>query len=169
MEFNDINEVSAILGISSVDIKPLKQIRKEIKLLKSLWDYIDIIKSNIDNWKKTPWTKIDIELMEFETKMFAKELKSFDKDIRQCDAFIGAENLVKNIISSLKSVSELRNPAIRWRHWNELMQTTGVNLALGEQTKLEDLLALNLHQFEEEVVLYQLISTDNFLKLLIQG
>lgn len=153
---NDINEISTVLGTTSADNKPLKQIHKEIKLLKNLWDYIDIIKSTIDHWKKTKWTKIDIELMEFETKMFAKELKSLDKDIRQCDAFIGAESLVKNIISSLKSVSELRNPAIRTRHWNELMATTGVVLDLGEHTLLEDLLALNLHQFEEEVVLSKL-------------
>ena len=42
------------------------------------------------------------------------------------DAFVGLDNTVKNMITSLRAVSELQNPAIRDRHWQQLMQATQV-------------------------------------------
>ena len=35
---------------------------------------------------------------------------------------IGLENVVKNMLTSLRAVTELQNPAIRERHWQQLMQ-----------------------------------------------
>lgn len=74
----------------------------------------------------TPWKKIDVENMEMECKKFAKELRGFDKEIRGWDTFIQIEGTIKNMLTSLRAVTELQNPAIRERHWKQLMQTTKV-------------------------------------------
>lgn len=55
------------------------------------------------------------------------------------------------MVTSLRAVGELQNPAIRDRHWFQLMQATQVKFIMSDETKLADLLALNLHMFEEEV------------------
>ena len=53
--------------------------------------------------------------------------------MRAWDAFGGLDSLVKNMITSLRAVSELQNSAIRDRHWQQLMQATGVrNIVLYE-------------------------------------
>ena len=36
----------------------------------------------------------------------------------------GLENVVKNMLTSLRAVTELQNPAIRERHWQQLMQVS---------------------------------------------
>ena len=54
--------------------------------------------------------------------------------MRAWDAFSGLDSTVKNTMTSLRAVSELQNPAIRERHWQELMQATQVGL---EKKKLE--------------------------------
>ena len=46
---------------------------------------------------------------------------------------------------------ELQNPAIRDRHWQQLVTATKVNFVMSEETTLADLLNLNLHNFEDEV------------------
>ena len=46
--------------------------------------------------------------------------------MRAWDAYIGLENVVKNMLTSLRAVSELQNPAIRDRHWQQLMAATKV-------------------------------------------
>ncbi|KAF0298099.1 Dynein beta chain, ciliary [Amphibalanus amphitrite] len=121
-----------------------------------------------------------------------------DKEVRAWDTYLELEATVKNMLTSLKAVSELQNPAIRTRHWKQLMVATkvghrggrcglageeerggasavggpvggasvsGVAAALSrlaeggddvkfvmdENTTLADLLALNLHEFEDEV------------------
>ena len=48
------------------------------------------------------------------------------KETRTCEAYVALERTVKNMLTSLKAVSELQNPAIRERHWLQLMKTTKV-------------------------------------------
>lgn len=72
--------------------------------------------------------------------------------MRAWDTYTGVENVVKNMITSLRAVAELQNPAIRDRHWQQLMQATGVKFVMDEAMTLSDLLSLNLHNYEDEVM-----------------
>ena len=64
--------------------------------------------------------------MDLDCKKFAKDVRSLDKEMRAWDAYLGVESTVKNMITSLRAVSELQNPAIRERHWQQLMAATQV-------------------------------------------
>lgn len=52
---------------------------------------------------------------------------ALDKEMRSWEAFLALEKTVKNTLTSLKAVSELQNPAIRERHWHQLMTSTKVS------------------------------------------
>jgi len=56
-----------------------------------------------------------------------QDIRSLDKEMRAWDAFTGLDSLVKNMVTSLRAVGELQNPAIRDRHWEQLMQATQVS------------------------------------------
>lgn len=43
--------------------------------LQQLWDYVNIVQSCIEDWKLTPWRKVDVENMDIECKKFAKEIR----------------------------------------------------------------------------------------------
>jgi len=58
--------------------------------------------------------------------MFRVNLE-LDKETRAWDLYARIEAQVRNMISSLRAVSELQNPAIRDRHWQELMAETRVS------------------------------------------
>ena len=77
----------------------------------------------------------------------------FVLETRAWDAYSGLDSLVKNMMTSLRAVVELQSPAIRDRHWQQLMTATGVRFEMGEDTTLADLLALQLHRVEDEVCL----------------
>lgn len=64
--------------------------------------------------------------MDIDCKKFSKDIRSLDKEMRSWDAFTGLDSSMKNMITSLRAVNELQNPAIRDRHWHELMQATKV-------------------------------------------
>lgn len=82
--------------------------------------------TSFDDWKTTKWKDINVEQMDIDCKKFAKDVRSLDKEMKTWDAFVGLDNTVKNMITSLRAVSELQNPAIRDRHWQQLMQATQV-------------------------------------------
>ncbi len=147
----ELDESSRLFEVQIPDFKQIKQCRKEVKMLKTLWDYNNIVNSTFDDWKKTKWREINADAMDAECKKFAKEMRSLDKEMRAWDAFGGVEADVKNMMTSLRAVTELQNPAIRERHWQELMKATGVVFSMNEGTTFKDLLDLNLHNFEDEV------------------
>ncbi|VEN40996.1 unnamed protein product, partial [Callosobruchus maculatus] len=160
-EMKGIHESGSLFEVNVPDFKILRQCRRDLRLLKQLWDYVHIVHSCVDDWKTTAWRKIDVENMDIECKKFAKEVKMLDKEMRVWDTYIGLESTVKNTLTSLKAVGELQNPAIRERHWDQLMTSTKhlaalpteftTRIVMDANTTLADLLELNLHECEEEV------------------
>ncbi|XP_055971730.1 dynein axonemal heavy chain 17 [Sorex fumeus] len=140
-----------LFEVSVPDYKQLKACHRETCLLKELWDMIFTVNTSIEDWKTTQWKDINVEQMDIDCKKFAKDVRQLDKEMKSWDAFVGLDNTVKNMITSLRAVSELQNPAIRERHWQQLMQATQVKFEMSEETTLADLLQLNLHRFEDEV------------------
>ncbi|KAI5737346.1 hypothetical protein M8J76_012600 [Diaphorina citri] len=148
---NKLMEQAALFEINKPDFKALANARKDLKMAKLIWDYILVIQGWMLDWKETLWKKIDSEAMDMELKKFTKELRTLDKDLRNWDIFLQLESEIKNMIAALKAVTELQNPAIRDRHWEELMSVTKVKFSIDDSTTLKDLLDLELYKFEEEV------------------
>lgn len=48
--------------------------------------------------------------------------------IRDEEVFKGLDNMVKNFLVSVPLVADLRSPAMRDRHWQQLMEATKVRL-----------------------------------------
>ncbi|XP_075225795.1 dynein beta chain, ciliary-like [Lycorma delicatula] len=146
-----LNEQSVLFEVIVPEFKLVKILRKELKMVKILWDYILVVRSWIEEWEQTQWKKIDSETMDMELKKFAKDIRTLDKEMRNWDIYIRLETVIKNMITALRAVTELQNPAIRDRHWKQLMAATKVTFVIDESTTLADLLALNLYKYEEEV------------------
>jgi dynein heavy chain, axonemal len=144
-DMSAINESGSLFEVNVPEFKLLKQCRRELKMLKvsfiqrdcenswnmklylqQLWDYVFIVQTCIEDWKTTPWRKIDVENMDIECKKFAKDVRLLDKEMRVWDTYIQLEATVKNMLTSLRAVGELQNPAIRERHWQQLMCSTKV-------------------------------------------
>ena len=71
--------------------------------------------------------------------------------MRKWHAYLGLDTTVKNMITSIRAVGELQNPAIKERHWDQLVAATKVRFTMSDEVTLADLLSLNLHNFEDEV------------------
>ncbi|XP_032136134.1 dynein heavy chain 9, axonemal isoform X1 [Sapajus apella] len=146
-----ISESANLFEVNIPDYKQLRQCRKEVCQLKELWDTIGMVTSSIHAWETTPWRDINVEAMDFECKQLARHIRNLDREVRAWDAFTGLESTVWNTLSSLRAVAELQNPAIRERHWRQLMQATGVSFTMDKDTTLARLLQLQLHHYEDEV------------------
>ena len=125
-EMKALYEAADLFEVTVPEFKQLKACRREIKLLKNLWDLITLVQSSFNDWKTTLWSDINVENMELECKKFVKDIRGLDKEMRAWDAFTGMESSVKNMVTSLRAVGELQNQAIRDRHWEQLMQATQV-------------------------------------------
>jgi len=150
-EMNSLQKAADLFMVKLPEYKQLKACRKELALLKQVWDMIFLVRSQFEEWEQTNWQQVNVESMETECKKLVAEIRALDKESRAWEAFNGIDSKVKNMITSLSAVGLLQSPAIRDRHWQQVMNTTGVKIEMSSKTTLADLLALNLHEFEDEV------------------
>ena len=141
---NQLYESAGLFEVTVPEFKQLKACRRDTIMLKSLWDMIFLVQSSFADWETTLWASINVEQMDMDCKKFVKDIRSLDKEMRAWDAFTGKDTVlyhlhsksivyllgldatVKNMVTSLRAVGELQNPAIRDRHWLQLMQATQV-------------------------------------------
>lgn len=119
-------KAAGLFEVTIPEFKQLKACRKEICMLKTLWDQIELVRSSFLDWNTTLWSDINVENMEIHCKKFVKDIRTLDKEMRAWNAFSGLDSMVKNMVTSLRAVGELQNQAIRDRHWEQLMQATQV-------------------------------------------
>eukprot|EP01135_Chromosphaera_perkinsii_P008680 Nk52_evm13s1444 gene=Nk52_evmTU13s1444 len=150
-EAKELGQSAALFEVSVTEYKQLKQCRKEMPMLKALWDVIGFIQCMFKDWTTTLWNDINVDNMDMECKKVVKDMRGLDKEIRAWEAYTAIDSEVKNMMTSLRSVGELRNPAIRDRHWAQLTKATGVKFTMTDSTNLNDLLSLQLHKFEDDV------------------
>jgi dynein heavy chain len=155
-EMSELERKSTLFVVRLPEYKQLRACRKELSLLKSLWDTVFVVRYQFEKWATTPWTDVDVEAMEMDCKKLIKDIRLLDKDTRAWEAFNGVDAEVKNMVVSLSAVGLLQSKAIRKRHWEQVMVATGVQIDMGpnsvaEKTTLKDLLSLHLHEYEEEV------------------
>eukprot|EP00741_Cyanophora_paradoxa_P004754 tig00000828_g4612.t1 len=131
--------------------RQLEECREELVMCKELWDAASMVLGQVEEWKGTLWNDINTEFMDEETKKFVKEIRALDKRARGYDAYSGLETVVKNFLTVLPMISDLRHPSMRDRHWSQLMEETHVHFEMTEDFKLADLLSLELHNHVEAV------------------
>ncbi|CAM9220355.1 unnamed protein product [Bubo scandiacus] len=124
----------------------LEMLEKEMSLMQ---ESAKLFESSIDVWTKTHWRQINVEQMDVQLRRFAKEMQSLDKEVHSWDVYRGLELKMKNLMSSLRAILELQNPAEG--HCYQVMNVTGVRLLVAEDITLTDLLRLQLHKVEDEV------------------
>uniref|UniRef100_S4RSK5 Dynein heavy chain linker domain-containing protein n=1 Tax=Petromyzon marinus TaxID=7757 RepID=S4RSK5_PETMA len=146
-----LQESAALFEVGVPDFKALRLCRREASQLKSVWDLASFVRTSIDDWTGTQWRQINVDHMDSELRCFTKEVRTLDKEVRAWDVYAGLDALVRNMLTSLRAVTELQNPAIRDRHWLQLMGALQVTLEMCDDTTLAELLALQLHRVEEEV------------------
>ena len=151
LEVAELKSQASLFEVEVPDLEMINQCRLENGMLKILWDYIFFVRTSIEEWKTTAWKDIDVENMDMECKKFVKDIRGLDKTMRAWHAYLGLDTTVKNMITSIRAVGELQNPAIKERHWDQLVQATKVKFTMSDEATLADLLSLNLHNFEDEV------------------
>lgn len=69
----DLYKAAGLFEVNIPEFKQLKACRKEICMLKTLWDQVELVRSSFENWNTTLWSDINVENMEIECKKFVKD------------------------------------------------------------------------------------------------
>ena len=131
-------------------VKQADAIKGEMGNMKMLWDHISVCQSTFTRYLANTWEKTDPFEMEDEVKKNMKTLKDMKVD-KRANAYLGILEEIKKWLIFLPLISELRDPAMRERHWNAIRNKVKVNFIVDEKLLLQDVYALNLGDYKEDV------------------
>jgi dynein heavy chain len=134
----------------SPSVKLMQLGREDVTSMRSLWEFEQLRIHQTEQFLVVRWGNVVAAEMEDEIKALFKKLKEVKVD-RKCDAYLGIQDVVKKWVTFLPLAGELRDPAMRTRHWTQLMELCGKSITVTPDILLRDMWNLELHKFSEAV------------------
>jgi dynein heavy chain len=134
--------------------RTMKEIEDLLSEFMLLWEGNMKVVQTIDDAKRIIWQHLDPEALEDSAKGLVQFLRKLPKSVRGSDAFQGLDRHVKEFVITCPIIASLRSPAMRDRHWQELMEIVKQQFVLPSNQPnmpLKQLLELNLHKHANEV------------------
>ena len=102
------------------------KVKKDYEGMEALYKLYEKQKNARDSWSKTLWVDLDPQQLLEGMEQFIKEFRKMPKHIRQLNVGQALEAIMKTFKNSVPLFVELKNEAMRERHWEELMNKTGI-------------------------------------------
>ena len=119
-----------------------------------MWDCDIKVNTVIDTAKQTTWAALDPEAFEESAKALVQAVRRLPKSVKGADCFKGLDRVAKEFLNACPLITSLRSPAMRERHWYELMDVVNKQFTLPAENPnmlLKDLLELDLYNVANEV------------------
>jgi dynein heavy chain len=118
--------------------------------MKVLWDHISECQQEFSGYLVNTWEKTSPFEMEDDVKKLMKTLKEMKVD-KRANAYLGLLDEIKKWLIFLPLISELRDPAMRDRHWDAIRTKSKSNFVVDDKLILQDIYSLNLQDIKEDV------------------
>ena len=153
-EATNINEEQTLFDVEPAEFLALHECRTRLVSLKWVWDTIAHTRATFNNWLTTPFCEVNIHYLTEEVSKLQKVLRC-PTSVKKWPCYEGIQHDVKEIARALPILHDIKDEALRDRHWKDLLRETGQNAAAinirSTSCSLQDLLKLKLHDHAEIV------------------
>ncbi|XP_066582837.1 dynein axonemal heavy chain 10 [Prorops nasuta] len=139
-----------LFDLTPADYSSLTKMKKEMEGMQRLLDLYKRQKNARSDWARTLWADLNPQQLLDGMDAFIKELRSFPRAVRKLEMGQSLDAIMKNFKNSVPLFVELKNEAMRERHWMELMKQTGRFFDMTpDRFTLENMFAMELGKYEE--------------------
>ncbi|KAI8825885.1 dynein heavy chain and region D6 of dynein motor-domain-containing protein [Fimicolochytrium jonesii] len=125
----------------------LHELETEVKELDKIYTLYTEVKEAISSWSTTLWANLDVSILTKGMETFALRLKKLPKELKQLAPYNVVAEKIVTFKDSIPLFADLKNEALRQRHWKKLMEITGKTFDMNPETfTLEKLFGMNLHE-----------------------
>lgn len=156
---NRLNRVKAELinaqNLFNLDVKPyplLQQTQGELDQLDRIYGLYIQFKEFQENMSSMLWGDLDIAALQRGAEDFEKQARKFPKELKEIYTFKMVEAKLLNFKEALPLVVNLKNDAMKSRHWQKLMDVTGVTFDVSlKGLTLGNIFAMELHNYTAQI------------------
>ncbi|KAJ3336288.1 Dynein heavy chain 10, axonemal, partial [Gonapodya sp. JEL0774] len=130
----------------------LYEVESEMKALQEIYDLYVEVRNSIQQWSATLWANLDINVLTKGMEAYSVQLRKMGKELKQLPPYNVVAEKIISFNDSIPLYSDLKNEALRERHWKKLMEVTGQVFDMNpDHFTLEKLFAMNLHQYKDQL------------------
>ncbi|KAI9190457.1 hypothetical protein H9P43_001891 [Blastocladiella emersonii ATCC 22665] len=129
----------------------IEEAKADIDMKTSLWKSFRDWETLTREWDLSPFDKINTEEMSGHINGYLKVIYNLDKGLPPNDVVPKLKAMVEAYRGMFSTIVDLRNPALKSRHWDKIQETIGKPIARDETLTLAVLREANVFKFREEI------------------
>ena len=110
----------AIFDLDAPNMKQVEDTEREIALLEDIWGVDKAFKEKWTRWKDGKFGDLDVSSMETSALQFKKKVMKLGRSIKRWKVHAMVKDQIEQFLKTLPLITDLRNEAMRDRHWSEL-------------------------------------------------
>jgi dynein heavy chain len=148
----ELLDAQQLFNLPLVTFDSLGQMHKEIQRLNVIFELYVAQRKAREGWSATLWAHLDLAVLEEGIGQFATKARRFPPEIKQIPLSRQLEATINEFKNSLPLIQDLKNEALRPRHWKQLMAVTGKTFDMKPDTfTLANIFEMQLHNFAEKI------------------
>ncbi|XP_076621651.1 dynein heavy chain at 89D [Colletes latitarsis] len=139
-----------LFDLPATDYTVFLNIKKEYEGMEMLFDLYKQQKHARNEWAQTLWVNLNPQLLIDGMDHFIRMFRRFPKFVRSSAIGQVLDANMKSFKNSVPLFIELKNEAMRERHWKELMKKTGQHFDMDpDRFTLENMFAMELGKYQD--------------------
>ncbi|CAG9464381.1 unnamed protein product [Pedinophyceae sp. YPF-701] len=114
-----------IFAIPTPPYKELEKTEAELRLLGSIWDVVEQWESAYSGWKDGLFKDLNVQEMEEAAVRIQKTVTKLGREVKHWPLWGWIKETIESFKRTMPLIIDLRNPAMRKRHWQNLMAHIG--------------------------------------------
>ena len=139
-----------LFGLDITFYPALQEMEEKLFQLNQVFEMYAEWKELVTGWSNTQWADVHIDTMRKGTEGMMQKLKKKYKEFGDLPPYSAMKEVITNFFSSLPLFTQLKNEALRDRHWKKLMDVTGRTFDFSNFT-LASLIEMRPFEFEDDI------------------
>ncbi|XP_038008579.1 dynein heavy chain 10, axonemal [Motacilla alba alba] len=154
----ELGSAEKLLGLPGTVYPNLIKAQQDAKAMKQVYDIYAEQKAAKEKWSQTLWINLNVKVLQDGTEGFLKAVRKLPRQVRGMAICKQLDKKLKAFLNSIPLLLDLKNEALRERHWEDLMEKTGTRFEMKTETfTLENMFAMELHK--HTVVISDIVGT----------
>ncbi|EZA57210.1 Dynein heavy chain 10, axonemal [Ooceraea biroi] len=139
-----------LFDLPSTDYSVFLNIKKEYEGMEMLYDLYKQQRSAREVWAQTLWVNLNPQQLIDGMEHYIREFRRMPKAVRSMNVGQALDANMKDFKNSIPLFVELKNEAMRERHWQQLMHRTGQYFDMDpDRFTLENMFAMELGKYQD--------------------
>lgn len=121
----ELQSEESLFNASPTNYSEFLNMKKDYENMELIYDLFERQYAAREEWSRTLWTNLDPQLLISGMDQFLKEFRMLPREVKAMDIAKSLITDMKDFKNSVPLFVELKNEALRERHWKELMLKTG--------------------------------------------